>query len=110
MALHHAAAAGRDELMPPLLSRYAAKNARTRDGQTALMLAAAAGHELAVGILVDHGADLGVKDPAGRSALDIARAAKHAKIVARIEHGPHTPRPAVVAAKTFMTIEDPEEA
>ena len=95
--------------MPPLLARNAAKNARTRDGQTALMLAAAAGHELAVGILVDYGADLNIADPAGRTALGIAKAGGHAKVATRIEQGPHKPLPAMVAAKTFMTVADPDE-
>lgn len=56
-ALHYAAAAGADDILPLLLAQHAAIDAESPSGMTPLMMAAREGQEHAVAVLLEQGAD-----------------------------------------------------
>lgn len=56
-ALHYAAAAGADDILPLLLAEHSNVDAESPSGMTPLMMAAREGQEQAVAVLLEQGAD-----------------------------------------------------
>ena len=73
-------------LMTPMAVFPAAEvNARTAQGETALILAAAQGHEPMVRMLLEKGADIRARSQTGVTALQAAKSGLHVDVVQLLE-------------------------
>ncbi|KAK3947016.1 ankyrin repeat-containing domain protein [Pseudoneurospora amorphoporcata] len=82
IALHSAAAYGREAVVKLLLTGKVNADAKDRDGRTALHSAAENGHEAVIKLLLDTGkVDADAKDKDGRTALHIAAMYRHEAVV-----------------------------
>lgn len=81
VALYHAAAAGRDDIVTLLLEAEARVNTADELGWTPLMKASYHGHISVVRLLLSHDANSEAVNLAGNTVYDIARASKKIKIL-----------------------------